>query len=113
MVLGLTLQVPNMVSTSAIVPQNPHPQAANYVLGETGDTVIYIFPGGKALLNRDSEQVPAVLDEHQPSVDDEAALIDRLLATGKLTIAQVQVGRYDQEQTGLPLAEVLAARGWL
>lgn len=92
-----------------------HPQADDYVLGETGDTVIYIFPDGEALMNRDAEQVSLVLNECQPSADadDETALIDHLLAAGKLTIAQVQVGRYDQEQTGLPLAEVLAARGWL
>lgn len=108
-----------MVSTSALIPQTPHPQSADYVLGETGDTVVYIFPGGEALMNRDADQVAAVLGDYQekpqpqPNPTDEAALIDQLLAAGKLTIAQVQVGRYDQEQTGLPLADVLAARGWI
>jgi hypothetical protein len=109
---------------------------ADYVLGETGDTVIYIFPGGEALMNRDAEIASAVLAQHeQPCQDttfspvtnsflinddqlastptDEADWVDRLLAEGKLTIAQIQVGRYDQETTGISLAEALTLRGWI
>ena len=100
------------------------PTDADYVLGQTGDTVVYIFPTGHALMNRDAANVVTALVKHQPqpaqpepspalSSADEAALIDSLLAKGKLTVAQTQVARYDQSITGMSLTEALTLRGWL
>jgi hypothetical protein len=100
---------------------------ADYVLGQTGDTVIYIFPSGDALMNRDAAEAPAALVEHQQKMasrapapaqpadptPEDAALIDRLLAEGRLTVAQVQVARYDQEVMGMSLVESLTLRGWI
>ncbi|HIK46477.1 MAG TPA: hypothetical protein IGR64_16590 [Leptolyngbyaceae cyanobacterium M65_K2018_010] len=93
---------------------------ADYVLGETGQTVVYIFPSGKALLSRDAQNVadltapfpPADLSPPSPAQGCEAWL-NRLLDQGILTPAQVEVGRYDRQTTGLPLVEALMARGWL
>ncbi len=116
-----------MLSSLSTPPSPSNADDADYVLGQTGDTVIYIFPSGDALMNRDADEAPAVLVEHQkktasrasappnpanPTPDD-AALIDRLLAEGRLTVAQVQVARYDQEVTGMSLAESLTLRGWI
>ncbi len=106
---------------------------ADYVLGQTGKTVVYIFPTGDALMNRDAATAPATLVEHQrkqgdptvaqqPEKTDAVAdtasandtlLVDDLLAAGKLTVAQIQVARYDQSVTGLSLKEALILRGWL
>ncbi|MFH7245798.1 MAG: hypothetical protein ACHWZW_23460 [Spirulina sp.] len=116
-----------MLSSLSTPPSPSHADDADYVLGQTGDTVIYIFPSGDALMNRDAAEAPAALVDHQqrkasyvpvpPTSDahspDDAALIDRLLAEGRLTVAQVQVARYDQEVTGMSLAESLTLRGWI
>jgi hypothetical protein len=114
-----------MSSLSASASSNP--TDADYVLGQTGDTVVYIFPTGHALMNRDAANVGTALVKHQPqpaqpaqpdpspaqSFSDEAARIDSLLAQGKLTVAQIQVARYDQSVTGMSLTEALTLRGWL
>ncbi|QQE66414.1 hypothetical protein GFS31_31120 [Leptolyngbya sp. BL0902] len=106
---------------------------ADYVLGQTGDTVVYIFPTGHALMNRDTDNASAALVEYQQKTapnqpqppatasqptdpsgnEEESALIDQLLADGKVTVAQIQVARYDQSVTGMSLAEALTLRGWL
>jgi hypothetical protein len=89
---------------------------ADYVLGETGKTVIYIFPGGDALMNRDAqESAQAALAQHQPAPPQLQgdALIEQLIAQGRLSSAQVEVGRYDHQITGLSLIDALVARGWI
>lgn len=92
-----------------------------YTLGETGDTVIYIFPNGNALMDRETDAIadklqsatshPAKADPAQfvPSAD----LGERLVAEGVITTAQYSVARYDQAATGMSLMEALIARGWL
>ena len=88
---------------------------ADYVLGETGKTVIYIFPGGDALMNRDAQEATQALAQHQPAPPqlEGDALIEQLMAQGLLSSAQVQVGRYDHQITGLSLIDALVARGWI
>lgn len=118
-----------MLSSLSTSPSASNSDAANadYVLGQTGDTVVYIFPTGDALMNRDAATAPDALVEHQrqtarpaqPNPDpvtsspDEDALLDALLADGKLTVAQVQVARYDQSAMGMSLVEALTLRGWI
>jgi hypothetical protein len=53
-----------MSSLSASASSNP--TDADYVLGQTGDTVVYIFPTGHALMNRDAANVGTALVKHQP-----------------------------------------------
>ncbi len=47
-----------------------------------------------------------------PSLE-ELALIDQRLAASTLTVAQVEVARYDQSVTWISLTEAFALRGWL
>lgn len=93
--------------------------------------MIYIFPTGDALMNRNAATANATLaaypqqkDQHHKELSaqtlegaapapDESAWVDELLAAGKLTVAQVQVARYDQSATGMSLQEALMLRGWL
>jgi hypothetical protein len=91
------------------------------VLGQTGKTVVYVFPKGAACKLRDQNEVACRLDalvSEQPTLleapaIDVDAIIKQLLQQGHLTEAQIQVGRYDQETTGMHIFEALAARGWL
>jgi hypothetical protein len=104
--------------SSLSTPPSSDAADANYVLGQTGDTVVYIFPTGDALMNRDADAAPALVDHQrqtaQPSpAPDEAALVDQWLAEGKLTIAQIQVARHDQAALGMSLTEALTLRGWI
>lgn len=97
-----------------------------YTLGKTGQTVVYVFPRGKALLNRDAATTGQHLDwvggAGEPPRDgagspgdqaDDDGQIAQLLAQGIITEAQLQVGRYDQHITGVSLLESLVARGWI
>lgn len=123
-----------MMSSLSTPPSSNSANAndADYVLGQTGNTVVYIFPTGHALMNRDAANASAALVEYQPQTaqsghsqepavapnsvsasPDESALIDQCLADGKLTVAQLQVARYDQSITGMSLMEALTLRGWL
>lgn len=101
-------------------------------LGQAAEAVIYVFPTGHALMACDAAHTTATLVEYpshsvplmpspatapnapcpSPSQED-WAWIDRRLAAGTLTIAQLQVARYDQAVTGHSLTEALALRGWL
>lgn len=98
-----------------------------YTLGQTGDTVVYIFPGGNALLDRENKSVGHKLKTLEPQVaakqatvaemelasEQEKALVTRLVREGQITEAQYTVASYDQKITGLTLVEALIARGWL
>ena len=91
------------------------------VLGKSGQTVIYVFPKGGACKLSNPHEVARQLDAlalEQPTLleappVDVDAIIGRLVEQGQLTAAQVQVGRYDQQITGVHIFEALAARGWL
>jgi hypothetical protein len=48
----------------------------------------------------------------EPAVDLETFL-ESLLHKGQLTEAQLQVGRFDQQTTGMSILEALIARNWL
>ncbi|MEB3290293.1 MAG: hypothetical protein VKI82_10280 [Leptolyngbya sp.] len=109
-----------MSSLSARDSANAAQADADYMLGQTGETVVYIFPTGDALMTRDTANAAADLATSQPALmicplpsREESALIDQRLAAGKLTVAQVEVARYDQSVTGISLTEALAMRGWI
>ena len=109
-----------MSSLSARDSANSAQADADYMLGQTGETVVYIFPTGDALMTRDAANAATDLAASQPASMicplpslEEKALIDQRLADGKLTVAQVEVARYDQSVTGISLTEALAMRGWL
>jgi hypothetical protein len=121
--------VPENCSMAVSSPDSPDSSSSSevaYTLGKTGQTVVYVFPRGKALLNRDA----ATTDQHLDRVDgsgdhprddadrpgdqaDDDGQIAQLLAQGIITEAQLQVGRYDQHITGVSLLEALVARGWV
>lgn len=91
-----------------------------YMLGKTGETVVYIFPDGDALMDRDktaaqtklnARQSPAPTAAPTPTTDADRH-IRRLVATGCLSAAQASVVRYDIESTGLSWQDALQARGW-
>ncbi len=91
------------------------------LLGKTGQTVVYVFPKGRACPLSNPQEVAHQLDNlaseqltllEAPPIDIDA-MIDALVEQGQLTAAQVQVGRYDQHMTGMHIFEALAARGWL
>ncbi|NEQ98898.1 MAG: hypothetical protein F6K30_19620 [Cyanothece sp. SIO2G6] len=116
---------------------NPTPA---YKVGETGDTVVYIFPSGNACVKKgkktsQSEQPskPSVLapgypkppappklpTRPQPPAPPKAAMTttqpigDRLVQAGLITATQLEVARYDQQSMNLEIEEVLIARGWI
>jgi hypothetical protein len=90
-------------------------------LGETGQTVVYIFPDGDAMPERNSQKATTRIDRlladkpagSETNLTDPESLIDALLLDGLLTEAQVQVGRFDQQITGMSIVEALLARNWL
>lgn len=91
-----------------------------YTLGKTGDTVVYIFPDGDALLERTRQPSPqsAQLSTHTPapihSGSALSATLEQLIReAGLITVAQYAVAAYDQETTGMSLLEVLEMRGWI
>jgi hypothetical protein len=80
------------------------------VLGETGQTIIYVFPSGGAQLLRDgADQINDSVSQIQPR----RPLDEQLIAAGLITIAQRDVALYDQQSTGLCLGDILLMRGWL
>jgi hypothetical protein len=90
-------------------------------LGETGQTVVYVFPKGTAYTLRNKTKLFDQLDlaaNEQPTLLEAPtvnveAIVNRLVQQGQLTKAQVQVGQYDHESTGMTLLEALVTRGWL
>jgi len=81
-----------------------------HVLGETGETVIYVFPSGGAQLLRDREESSShCLSQPQP----QKLLDEQLIESGLITVAQRDVALYDRQATGLGLGDILLMRGWL
>jgi hypothetical protein len=97
----------------------------NDILGKTGDTIVYIFPHGAAMKSRDKQEAEHRLSHIEGAgqltpleakkIDpiDPEAFINDLISRGTLTSAQVEVSRYDQENTGTSILEALVAHGWL
>ena len=88
------------------------------VLGETGKTVVYMFPDGQAFANREQPDFDAIKVGQQASsvrvsLKADEQWLNRLVATGKVTAAQRTVVFHDRERTGMEVAEILSARGWL
>ncbi|RZM79666.1 hypothetical protein [Leptolyngbya iicbica] len=89
------------------------------VLGETGQTVVYLFPDGQAWADREAPDFDAISISQpsssvapiSPKADEQ--WLDQLIAAGKVTLAQKAVILHDRESTGLELTEILSARGWL
>lgn len=96
------------------------PMDADYVLGETGQTVIYIFPNGGALMDRNQQaagiKIDTMVSEQittiEPAPIDPEQWIQQLVCQGKLTEAQSLVIRYDREMTGIDWQDALKMRGW-
>lgn len=82
------------------------------VLGETGKTVVYMFPDGRALAEREQPDFESLSNHSQASPDQPLQLLENLLETGKITPAQKAVVLHDQEMTGMEIEEILTARGW-
>ena len=80
------------------------------VLGETGQTVIYVFPSGGAQMLRDSEDQSS---NCLPQPQLRKLLGEQLIEAGLITVAQRDVALHDQQATGLRLGEILLMRGWL
>jgi len=111
-------------------------------IGETGDTVVYIFPGGRAQVEKGKDRAkkrkqtksrskvvrtsanPSHAEDRQPSSSQPVSRLatakttafdlgDRLVAAGVISQTQLEVARYDQESMNLDLCDVLLARGWM
>ncbi|WP_204137323.1 hypothetical protein [Halomicronema sp. CCY15110] len=89
------------------------------VLGETGQTVVYMFPDGQAWADREQPDFDAVKVGQRASsaaprsLNADEQWLNTLVATGKVTLAQQAVVLHDRERTGMDLAEILSVRGWL
>ncbi|MEB3232980.1 MAG: hypothetical protein VKJ64_18390 [Leptolyngbyaceae bacterium] len=95
-----------------------------YKVGDTGNTVVYIFPSGNACVKKGKKEevqsVPVVVSQPQPLVPLQSSsavsaqsIGDRLVQAGLITANQLQVALYDQQSMNLDLSEVLSARGWI
>ncbi|HEY9748030.1 MAG TPA: hypothetical protein V6C63_05100 [Allocoleopsis sp.] len=97
-----------MNSSSSAVHRNESTRVR--VLGETGQTVVYVFPSGGAQLLRDNEGEFS----DRPSLSQSRKLLgEQLIEAGYITAAQRDVALHDQKSTGLRLGEILLMRGWL
>jgi hypothetical protein len=83
------------------------------VLGETGQTVVYLFPDGRALPEREPPDFDALGGQMSNSMPLQADTLDDLVAQGKMSAAQKAVVLHDQEITGMSIVEILTARGWV
>ena len=97
---------------------------ASETLGESGKTVVYVFPEGQGLVQRgggtpSSDHFKAAQSKltasNAPAAhnDFEQTLASLLLQYGILTPAQYEVALHDQQATGLSLIEILVSRKWL
>jgi len=82
------------------------------VLGQTGQTVVYMFPDGRALAEREQPDFDALGQQDSSSEDAELQALEDLVAAGKMTQAQKAVVLHDREMTGMSVEEILTARGW-
>jgi len=98
-------------STKALIPQSD--EAAIRVLGETGQTVVYIFPNGRGMAEREQPDFDAIAAANPAAICAETQLLDELVATGKMSAAQKTVVMHDQQTTGMSITEILTARGWM
>jgi len=98
-------------SNQALINQSD--ESAIRVLGETGQTVVYIFPDGRGMAEREQPDFDA-LDAANPSATcAETQLLEEMVAAGKMSAAQKTVVIHDQQTTGMTIAEILIARGWM
>ena len=93
-------------------------------IGETGGTIVYIFPEGKACVKKGKRRRQGSSPETSEAASISAAnknswkngqsgdMGDRLVAAGVINATQLQVALYDQKAMNLQLIEVLIARGW-
>ncbi|HEY9890002.1 MAG TPA: hypothetical protein V6D02_16470 [Candidatus Obscuribacterales bacterium] len=82
------------------------------VLGETGMTVVYLFPDGRALAERETPDFDSLAPTPTPPAATEVQLLDEQVAAGKMSEAQKAVVLHDQAATGMSIEEILTARGW-
>lgn len=83
------------------------------VLGQTGQTVVYLFPDGRAFAEREEPDFDAFETPMPESEISENQILDELVLQGKLTHAQKSVVLHDCDLTGMTMSEILAARGWM
>lgn len=98
-------------SNNSLIPRSD--ETAVRVLGETGQTVVYIFPDGRGLAEREQPDFEAIADCPTPTLNADAQLLEELMAAGKVSLAQKTVVIHDQQTTGMAIAEILTAHGWL
>jgi len=82
------------------------------VLGETGQTVVYMFPDGRGLAEREQPDFEAVVTSSVNAAETDEHVLDELVTAGKITPAQKAVVLHDQTMTDMSLDEILMARGW-
>lgn len=96
------------------------------MLGKTGDTVVYIFPSGGAIADREEPDFaraeaaivahPSTQSRSEPadltSLTGVQQYLDTLVAAAHLTANQKAVALYDYQSTGMDINDILAARGW-
>ncbi|MDB9529900.1 hypothetical protein PN498_28195 [Oscillatoria sp. CS-180] len=92
------------------------------VLGQTGQTVVYLFPDGRALADREepdfdsvqsSSSESKISEEQTPAKPiSEEQILNELVAEGKITDAQKSVVIHDYERTNMTILEIITARGW-
>lgn len=83
------------------------------VLGQTGQTVVYMFPDGRAFAEREQPDFDALGKQDSSSEDSELQVLEDLIDAGKMTQAQKAVVLHDKEMTGMSVEEILIARRWL
>ena len=86
------------------------------VLGQTGQTVVYMFPDGRGLAEREKPDFDAIADPPTNTLDapiTDHQLLAEMVAAGQLSEAQKAVVLHDQEMTNMSIEEILTARGWL
>lgn len=105
-----------MTSSTSHIDHSLTPQSDETdirVLGETGQTVVYIFPDGRGMAEREIPDFDAITNLPVPAVDAETQLLEELIAAGKMSPAQKIVVIHDQQNTGMTISDILTARGWL
>jgi hypothetical protein len=109
-----TKDLPMTNTTDSGVGPSLTPQSDTVrVLGQTGQTVIYMFPDGRGIAERQQPDFEAMIATSVNAAGPEEETLEDLMATGKITSAQKAVILHDQAMTEMSLDEILIARGWL
>ncbi|NEQ45784.1 MAG: hypothetical protein F6K00_20475 [Leptolyngbya sp. SIOISBB] len=70
-------------------------------------------PNSRDFIERDIRQFDGSEMVRQPAFSAEMQLLKELIEAGRMTAEQQVVVMHDQVTTGMTIAEILIARGWL